>query len=101
MKFVYVAGKYRGKNSNEVFNNILAARRCAEIIAERGDFPVCPHMNGMFMDGIQDDAFWLKGTLELMEKCDVVWAMKGWSASEGARGEIERALELGMPVFYE
>jgi hypothetical protein len=100
-RLIYIAGRYRGKNSNEIWHNIMAARERAEIIAEHGDMPVVPHLNTMFMDGIQDDQFWLDGTMELMRRCDAVWAMPNWKKSEGAKQEIKEAKKLNLPIFYE
>ena len=101
MKLIYIAGKYRGKSDNEVWHNIMEARRAAEIIAEHGDMPVVPHLNTMFMGGIQNDQFWLDGTLELMRRCDAVWVLPNWKKSVGAVAEVREAKRLKMAIFYE
>lgn len=43
------------------------------------------------------DEFWLRGTMGLMERCDVV--APGWQRSAGTLAEIERAEELRLPIL--
>lgn len=96
---VYIAGKYRGKNSNEVWHNIMLAREYGEKVALQGHMPVIPHMNGMFMDGIQDDQFWLDGTLELMRRCDAILLLPNWQDSVGAKSEWHEAQRIGLQKY--
>ncbi len=100
MKLVYIAGAYRGDSMNAVWNNIAHARSWAEVVAQKGEFPVCPHMNTAFMDGIQSDEFWLEGTLELLKKCDSILMIPGWQESSGAKMELAVATERGMEINF-
>jgi hypothetical protein len=45
------------------------------------------------------DETWLKGDLELLKRCDAVWALPGWDTSIGATGEVNHAKSLNIPVF--
>ncbi|MCY1384753.1 hypothetical protein D9M69_730480 [compost metagenome] len=45
------------------------------------------------------DAFWLRGTMELMERSDAVVLVDGWERSAGTLGEIARADTMRLPVF--
>lgn len=103
MKLVYVAGPYRGKTREEVAQNVAAARHVGKLCALQGFFPVMPTVNTAHFDHdfphIQDDEFWLAGTLELMRRCDAVVLVDGWTESAGALGEVAEAKRLGIPVY--
>ena len=99
---IYVAGPYRGPDRETIAANIEAARRLALYACTLGWFPLVPHMNTAHMDAdLPDlgDAFWLRGTMELMERCDAVVLIEGWGRSEGTLAEIARADALRLPVF--
>lgn len=99
---IYVAGPYRAATRDDIARNIDAARVVGISAAALGWFPVIPHANTAHMEldlpGL-GDAFWLAGTLEMMERCDAVVLVPGWQNSAGTRGEIIRAEELGIPIF--
>lgn len=87
---VYVCGKYRGKNENEVFENIYLARSHALKLWKKGYAVICPHTNTMFM-GCGDDDIFLKGDLELLSCCDYIYLLPNWKQSKGAREEVKWA----------
>ena len=70
--------------------------------AALGWFPVIPHANTAHMEldlpELGDD-FWLRGTMEMMERCDAVVLVPGWESSAGTKAEIARADALRIPVF--
>lgn len=102
MKIVYVAGKYRAATPQGIKHNIRVADRVGErIVGDYGAMVLVPHKNTEHYEGLQDDQFFLDGTLELMRRCDCVFLCPGWEQSVGARGEKEEAERLGMPVFTE
>jgi len=44
----------------------------------------------------------LSGDLKMIaERADWLFVLKGWEDSPGAKREIKKAEELGIPVFYE
>jgi hypothetical protein len=99
---IYVAGPYRGPDRAAIAANIDAARRLALYACTLGWFPICPHTNTAHMDADLPnlgDEFWLRGTLELMERCDAVVLVDGWERSAGTLGEIARADTMRLPVF--
>lgn len=98
---VFVSGPYRAKKIFGIQRNITRARHAAEHIAAMGAMPVTPHLNTAWMDGIQEDDFWLDGYVELMQRCDAVYMIPGWAGSEGAELEFKEATSLGLPVFLE
>lgn len=98
MKIAYVAGPYRG----DVETNVAKARMVSGLLCLMGYAVVCPHMNTHNMDfhtGLPDD-YWLKATMSLMEKCDLVVLVPGWENSLGTQAEVDRAMLLGIPVHH-
>jgi hypothetical protein len=93
----YVAGPYRGQ---EVQNCRRAMQVGHRLLVDGFVTPIVPHLSFAW-----DVAFpvsvdrWLDYDLRLMEACDCVYRMLG--SSEGADAEVERAMELGIPVFYQ
>ncbi len=100
IKLVYCAAPYRAKTGWGIDQNIQRARELGAQVAEMGAMPVVPHANTAHYDGLQDDQFWLEGTLELMRRCDAILMSSDWERSMGARGEHAEAVRRGMPVFY-
>lgn len=99
---IYVAGPYRAATRDAIAHNIDAARQIGISAAALGWFPVIPHANTAHMElDLPDlgDEFWLRGTLEMMERCDAVVLVPGWEHSAGTKGEIARADALRIPVF--
>ncbi|MGA4442563.1 DUF1937 family protein [Ectopseudomonas hydrolytica] len=99
---IYVAGPYRAATRDAIARNIDAARQIGISAAALGWFPVIPHANTAHMElDLPDlgDEFWLRGTLEMMERCDAVVLVPGWEHSAGTKGEIARADALRIPVF--
>lgn len=101
MSVIYVAGPYSSTQGwNGVLENILAARAVARELWKMGWTVLCPHANSILMDGpdIPVRTF-LNGDLELLRKCDAVFALRGWETSVGAREEVRFAYGLGLPVW--
>ena len=99
MKLIYVAGKYRAKTENEIFENIIAARKIARRLWEEGWAVICPHANTMFMGGIADDSAFLEGDLEMIRRCDAIYMMNNWWESVGATKELALARELKIQII--
>ncbi len=99
---IYVAGPYRAATRDAIAQNIDAARQVGTSAAALGWYPVIPHANTAHMElslPHLGDEFWLRGTLELMERCDALVLCPGWERSEGTLGEIARADTLRLPIF--
>jgi len=86
---------------NEVYWNINGAREVAEAILRLcpGWFPIVPHMNTAFMDGLVDDQVFLEGDLEILRRCDGIYLMPFWKESKGAKAEYRFALKNKIPVY--
>jgi len=101
VKVVYVAGAFRGQTAWDIQRNVRAAEAAGLEVAELGAMPLIPHKNTENFHGLLTDRFWLEGTLELMRRCDAVYvfSLRDLERSEGTKGEVALARELGIPVF--
>ena len=104
MKIIYIAGPYRAKTPWGIEKNIHKARELAAQLVEQchtlGGYPLVPHTNTAHFDGWAPDQYYLEGTLEIMRRCDALLMINGWENSSGARGELEEAKRLKLPIFY-
>src|SRR5512136_1308254 len=91
VKVTYVCGPYRRRR----LLNILRARSAALFVWQHGGVALCPHLNTAFFDGKMPDDVWLDGDLELLSRCDAIWAIPGWRESAGASAEVAAAERLG------
>ena len=101
MKIVFLAGPYRADTEYGVEANIQEARRFSVQIWASGAMCFCPHMNTAHFGGALPDEVWLDGDKEMLRRCDAVFAMPRHYRSVGAKGEIDLATELGIPIVYD
>lgn len=104
MRVVYVAGPYAGRTVNDIFENIMEARRAAYRLWNQGYAVICPHLNSMFMDGESIEAtrdMFVRGDLEILSRCDAIYMLQNWRLSKGAVMEHAEAKRLGLEVMYE
>ncbi|PKH44528.1 hypothetical protein KKB3_01694 [Dehalococcoides mccartyi] len=101
MKVIYVAGKYRAETQSGIDANIKKARDVAIKLWKQGWAVICPHLNTAHFDGEAPDEVWIKGDLEILSRCDAIFLMNNWQESTGAKLVRERALELGLVMWYE
>ena len=90
MKIVYLAGPYRADTAAEVERNIQNARRYHMALTEAGIFSFCPHVHMAHYDGLQEEQWFLDGTMEMMRRCDALVVMPGWEESDGTNREINK-----------
>lgn len=103
MKVIYISGPYRDpRGEYYVRQNIRAAETAALVVWQHGAVALCPHKNTASFGGAFEipDETWLHGDLELVRRCDAVWALNGWQMSQGARLEIALAQRLKLPILY-
>jgi hypothetical protein len=93
---VYIAGPY---TKGDVAVNVRMALKAAHEIREMGFTPFCPHLTHFWhMLFPREYKDWLEMDLVWLEQCQCVVRLPG--ESSGADGEVERAEELGIPVYY-
>jgi hypothetical protein len=97
MKIVFISGPYRG----DVNANIEHAKQAAIRLWQVGYAVICPHLNTAHFDGLCDDAVWLVGDLEILSRCDIIYMLRGWENSSGARDEFQKAILLNIPILQE
>lgn len=96
---VYVAGPYSGPTLAVVASHIATAQRVGVEVRRLGADPYVPHAMSHGVEETQSESEWLAEGLRWLERCKAVVLCPGWEMSHGTRGEIERARELGIPVF--
>jgi len=99
MKIVYLAGPYRADTAAEVERNIQNARRYHMALTEAGIFSFCPHVHMAHYDGLQEEQWFLDGTMEMMRRCDALVVMPGHAGSDGTRLEINEAKRIGIDIL--
>ena len=101
-KVIYVAGKYRGTDSEQA-ENILHAQRVAIRLWELGYIVFTPHLNTANFNWLSSlpDEVWLNGGLKFLEFCEAIFMLKGFETSQGAKRELEIATERRIDIFYE
>ncbi len=93
---VYIAGPY---TKGDVALNVRTAIEAANRVLRGGHVPFVPHLYhfwhllcpGPYVQWTALDLAWL-------EVCDAIIRLPG--DSKGADGEVARAIELHIPVFY-
>lgn len=94
--YIYIAGPY---SKGDVVLNVCEAVQVGDALLSLGHTPFIPHMTYTWHMVIPHDIdYWYEYDMEWLKKCDAVYRIKG--ASVGADLEVQKALELGLPVFY-
>ena len=95
----YIAGPYRAGTINGVRENVRRAEDAAARLLSLGIYPICPHLNTAFFDGIVDDEVFLEGALRLLRDCaDALVLIGEWQNSVGALAEVAEAKLKGIPI---
>lgn len=99
---VYVAGKL---NSNAVgyIKNIHSMIKEGEKLRKEGLYVYIPAND--FLEGVVCGNFEYKDYFDnsqvMLERSDAVYVCPNWESSDGTKKEIELAVSLNIPVFYE
>ena len=104
MKKVYVAGAYSADNVIDVLKNIGRGQYYSAKIFMMGFAPFSPWLDKEFVIANWDKDFtvdmFYDYSMAWLECSDIVFVVPGWEKSLGTQKEIERAVELGIPVIY-
>lgn len=93
---IFISGPY---SKGDVAVNVKEAIHVGDYVARLGHVPFIPHLTHFWHMLIPHEyAFWIAQDLEWLESCDALLRLSGESA--GADGEVEKAKELGMPIYY-
>lgn len=104
MKLVYIASPLRGDDpSGKAYEtNIRRAAEYCQKACSLGVLAFAPHLyfTQFYNDTISEEREkGLEMGLAMLEKCEELWVM-GRRISQGMRGEIARAKELGLPIYH-
>jgi len=106
---VYVAGAITPYPSEHpvigFLSNIRRGQRMAKDLLLKGYSPFCPFLDFMYFlhlrEGENITEKQIKDlSMAWLEKCEAVLVLPRYRKSMGTKAEIERAKELGIPVFY-
>lgn len=90
---IYIAGPYRAPSAWGVENNIRIAEYAGKVLAEHGQFFICPHTMCRFYNGTVTEQFWCDFTLELLKLCDEIVLVGDWEKSKQTQVEYNYAWE--------
>ena len=100
---LYLASPYTSENPGEVIRNIERVFSVARELRERGHKPLIPHSLHWYgvwykrvMGSYPSYESMMDWCFGLLEKCDAVVIIE---SSPGTNREIERAQELGKPIY--
>jgi hypothetical protein len=106
MKKVYVAGKYNDTDIISALENMRLGMKVSAELMIKGYAPFCPWLDYQFIlmrpDGQKiTREMYQDYSMQWLEVSDCVLALPNWKRSGGAKAEIERAKELGIPVYLD
>jgi hypothetical protein len=102
---VYIAGPYSAPNVINVLNNMRNGMRESVKVFLAGMAPFTPwhdyHHQLMLRNGEELSVEqYYKYSLTWLEASNAVYVIGDYKSSKGTLAEIERANELGIPIFY-
>lgn len=100
-KLIYIAGKYNADTEWKLIENIRIAEKAAIECWKKGWVAICPHKNTAHFGGILSHEIWLKGTLEILKRCDAICMAENWENSNGAKMELIEAFKLGLEIYFD
>lgn len=100
---IYVSGAYMGNDKGaSIDSNIALARQAAIELWEKGYTCICPHLNTANFEVDCNISYndYLAGDIEIIKRCDAVFALPNYKESKGADIEIREALAHNLPIFF-
>ena len=105
MKTVYVAGPYSANNVIDVLHNMRRGLKISKDVFLRGFAPFAPWLDYLYTLMLDDGETlsveqYYAYSMAWLEKADCVLVLPGYEQSKGTMAEIEKAKELGIPIYY-
>ena len=100
---VYVCSRLAGRDQEVVKEHILQARRFSRFVLSQRAVPMTPHLlyPQFLRDGDPGEReLGLRCGLELLKKCDELWAFPVNGISRGMRRELDEALRCGIRIRF-
>jgi len=102
---IYIAGKYSADTIIEGLKNIARGQKVAAELFELGFAPFSPWWDRSFIldnpEGTYTKQMFYDASLAWMEMSDAVYVISGVGDKGGVDKEINRAIELHLPIFTE
>ena len=102
LKKLYICSPFRAKDGKELVRNINYARELTRAAVEAHMAPITPHLyltQCLDEEIPEERAAGLKIGLELLKACNFVLAGVKYGITEGMRGEMDAAREMGIVVM--
>lgn len=102
MKCVYVAGAYSAPDVISVFDNMRRGMRLSLEVLKRGYAPWVPWFDYHFaLMGEMSLQEYYDYSMAWLERSDAVLVVENSGHSKGVQAEVERAKQIGIPVYYD
>jgi hypothetical protein len=105
MKKIYIAGAYSADNVMDVLTNMRKGMRLSTEAFLAGFAVFCPWLDHQFVWQLREgetltiDNFY-QYSLTWLSVSDAILLVPGYENSYGTQKELEKAKELGIPVFH-
>ena len=104
MKKVYVAGPISANDPITLFVNEKNGIDTAAWLMLQGFSVFCPHLDFQYLLGVYGKDITKEmlqaNSMAFVEVCDCMLVLPGWENSGGTIREMQRAKDLGMPIFF-
>jgi hypothetical protein len=103
---IFISSPYSHEDKSIVEDRVLKVSKFAAKIVSEGKVAISPIAYGhtllTFHKMPSDWKFWKNYCETFIAKCDkmVVLMLDGWEESDGVKGEIEFAIQVGIPIEY-
>ena len=105
MKRIFIAGPYSADNVITVLDNIREGMRLSTEVLLLGYSPFCPWLDFHYQlmlrrhEKLSVEDYY-RYSLDWLEVSDAVLVISRWIGSKGTKAEIDRAVELQIPVYF-
>ena len=100
---VYVAGPISANDPITLFGNEKNGIDTAAWLMLQGFSVFCPHLDFQYLLGVYGKDITKEllqaNSMAWVECCDCMLVLPGWLKSEGTMREMDRAEELGIPIY--
>jgi len=105
MKRIYIAGPYSADNIIGVLDNIRSGTRVSTLVMMAGYAVFVPWLDFQLAFYVREGEeitkeMYQKNSLAWLETAHAVLVIEGWEKSLGTKREMDRARELGIPIYY-
>lgn len=97
MKLIYLAHPYGGSVENGIEAVLLEYRMMSK---HHGKHIFNAVRYFSYFAGFLPESEIMRNCLDMVSRCDELWAAPGWENSPGCRAEIEEATKLGIKIRY-